>query len=272
MDSLTVEAGTIDETGSSSRTQTGNPSARVPFSYHTLSFALTWENIVVNADRFTIDQDAVSSLEATIHQLLCHTASSAQAWETQSLNDSCGRDTPSVSLPCFYIGSDVGDANDCAVSSCKDAPLGHVNARSMLLSSLNPLNLCTRVQRWRTHRRHKGYTIVEKPFAVPGSCAPRSTATLADDSGEHDSGEAMPNEFVLSDDSEDSGDEVLTCKCDACRGPLYVLPLRELTECSLCDELYTDLAWCEWCRTFICPDCLSIMARVDSTDDNELSD
>ena len=39
-------------------------------------------------------------------------------------------------------------------------------------------------------------------------------------------------------------------------------PLKRLTECSLCDELYTDLAWCEWCRTLICSDCVRIMARL----------
>ena len=47
------------------------------------------------------------------------------------------------------------------------------------------------------------------------------------------------------------------------------------TECSLCDELYTDLAWCEWCRTLICPDCVRIMARIPAcnfSDYSELSD
>ena len=60
---------------------------------------------------------------------------------------------------------------------------------------------------------------------------------------------AMPHELVMFDDSEDSGDEAFPYKCDGFRGPLYFLPLRELTECSLCDELHTELAWCEWCRT-----------------------
>ena len=55
----------------------------------------------------------------------------------------------------------------------------------------------------------------------------------------------------------------------------YVLPLREPTVCSSCDELCTDLAWCEWCRPLICPDCVRIMARIlpcNFSDYSELSD
>ena len=100
--------------------------------------------------------DSVKTLMCTrtasrLVQLLCHTSSSAQAWETQSLNDCCGRDAPSFSVRCF-LRSDVGDVGDCAVRSCKDAPLEHAKASSMLKSSRNSLNLCTRVQRWPTHR------------------------------------------------------------------------------------------------------------------------
>ena len=163
-----------------------------------------------------IDQDAVSSLESTIHQLLCHTAHRLRLGR-QSLNDACGRDAPSASVQCFHIGSDVGDADDCAVSSCKDAPLEHESARSM--PRVHPTH--TRAQCWLTHRRHKGCTVVERQFAVPGACAPRSTATASDDSGEHDSSEAMPNEPVMSDDSEESGSEAPSYKCDGCRGSLY---------------------------------------------------
>ena len=34
-------------------------------------------------------------------------------------------------------------------------------------------------------------------------------------------------------------------KCDSCRSPLYLLLLRRRTECSLCDEVCTNWAWCE---------------------------
>ena len=57
--------------------------------------------------------------------------------------------------------------------------------------------------------------------------------------------------------------------------PLYVFPPRGMSECSSCDELFTDLAWCEWCRTFICPDCERIRVRLptyNSSDGSELSD
>ena len=104
---------------------------------------------------------------------------------------------------------------------------------------------------------------LEKPFAVPGARAPRCTAaTPSGESGEHD-----------SDDSEDSV-WLLIYWCDGCRGPLYSLRLTVLAGCSLCDELYTDLSWCEWCRTFSCAGCLRIMTThyFDSSDDSVLSD
>ena len=81
----------------------------------------------------------------------------------------------------------------------------------------------TKPHRWHSHRRHLGQT-----FAVPGALTPRSTATESYSGDEH-----------LGEE------EALPYRCDGCLGPLYVLPLRGLTECSLCDELYTDLAWCE---------------------------
>ena len=99
----------------------------------------------------------------------------------------------------------------------------------MLKSSHSSLDICSRIQRWLTLRRHKGYTIVERLPAVPGACAPRSTATLSDNSGEHDFEEAMPNEMATPDESEDSFGEALHNKCDACRGPLYFVPLRGLS-------------------------------------------
>ena len=58
----------------------------------------------------------------------------------------------------------------------------------MLNSSHNSFNFCNRCNvGLLTHRRHKGYTIAEKPFAIPGVCATRPTAaTPSEDSGEHD--------------------------------------------------------------------------------------
>ena len=51
------------------------------------------------AEGFTVDQKAVSSLEAAIHQLLWSTDSSAQTWETKSLNDPSGKHYPSATVP-----------------------------------------------------------------------------------------------------------------------------------------------------------------------------
>ena len=50
----------------------------------------------LEADGFTVDQEAVSSLGATIRQLLWSTDSSAKTWETKSLNDPSGKDDPSA--------------------------------------------------------------------------------------------------------------------------------------------------------------------------------
>ena len=97
----------------------------------------------LEADGFTVDQEVVSSLEASIHKLLWSADSSAKTWETKSLNDPSGKD--------------AGDTGDCAELSCKDTSLEHANARSMLKSSHNSLDICNRR---RTHRRHKGCTIV----------------------------------------------------------------------------------------------------------------
>ena len=38
-------------------------------------------------------------------------------------------------------------------------------------------------------------------------------------------------------DERSGEEEALPHKCNGCLGPLFVLPLRGLTECSLCDEL-----------------------------------
>ena len=107
------------------------------------------------------------------------------------------------------------------------------------------------VQGWPAQRRHNGYTDVENPCAVPRprrpGLLPRSLMTV----GRTTPGKTMPNELAMSDDS-DSGDEALSRQCDDCRGPLYFLPLKGLTECSLCDEPFADLAWCESRRMFIC--------------------
>ena len=92
---------------------------------------------------------------------------------------------PSASVVYSFTGQDVGDKvtqrskrqrrsisfGDCAELCCKDVPLEHANARSMLKSSHNSLNPCNRMQSLPTHRGHKGSTIEEKPFAVPGACA-----------------------------------------------------------------------------------------------------
>ena len=142
---------------------------------------LTQGKNIVNADSFTIDQDAVSSLEETLHQLLCHASTSVL---TSAME---------------------------VITQGPVARMRHWNTRTqgLLKSSHQLTQSLYQVPRWPTHRRHKGYTIVGKPFAVSGTCAPRSTATLSDDGGEHNSGEAMPNELVMSDDSEDSVDQAL---------------------------------------------------------------
>ena len=134
------------------------------------------------------------------------------------------------------------------------APLEPANARSMVLSS--PFVSCF------VTKSHDGTatgdTQVRRSQFQTGALTPRSTATESDLGDEH-SGE----------------EEALPYRCDGCLGSLYVLPLRGLTECSLCDELYTDLAWCVWCRSFTCPDCVRIMARLpacDSSDGSAVSD
>ena len=109
-------------------------------------------------------------------------------------------------------------------------------------------------------------------FAGPGACAARSTDTPTDHSAEHDHEEEMPIQRVMSHDTEDLGEEALVFKCVCCRGFLCVFPLKELTECSLCDELCADMAWCEWCRTCICPDCVSIMTLLSDYDCSEGSE
>ena len=51
------------------------------------------------------------------------------------------------------------------------------------------------------------------------------------------------------------------------------LPLRVLAACPLCDELYANLALCEWCCTFIYHGCVTIMTdRLPANDSNECSD
>ena len=190
-------------------------------------------------------------------------ASATVTGKKLSVNGACGVDFPSESAPhCagsdlrerhFYIGSDVEDGGDCSVTTCKDAPLEPGNASSMVMCSPCASCFVTKPHRWHGHRRHLGQT-----FAVPGALTPRSTATESSSGDEH-SGE----------------EEALPYRCDGCLGPLHVLSPRGLTECSLCDELHTDLAWCEWCRTLICPDYVRIMARLsacDSGDYSELSD
>ena len=58
---------------------------------------------------------------------------------------------------------------------------------------------------------------------------------------------------------------------DGCRGPLYLLPPGGLAACSLYDELFFNLAWCEWCRTFICGESLTITVRGQSYDSGDCS-
>ena len=203
------------------------------------------------------------SLEPSIHQLLCHTASATVTGRNQSFNDACGDDFPSESAPhCtgsdlrerhFYIGSDVEDGGGCSVTTCKDPFLEFVNARSIVMCLFLASCFVTKPHKWHHHRKHFGQT-----FAVPGALTPRSTASESY-SGDEYSGE----------------EEALPYRCDGCLGPLSVLPLRGPTECSMRDELCTDLTWCEWCRTLICPDCVRIMARIAAcnfSDYSELSD
>ena len=112
-----------------------------------------------------------------------------------------------------------------------------------------------------------GGTTATRLLRMRPGLLPRSLMTV----GRTTPVKTMPNELAMSDDS-DSGDEALSRQCDDCRGPLYFLPLKGLTECSLCDEPFADLAWCESRRMFICPNCVRITARFDSSDDNDTSD
>ena len=229
--------GTNDATGSARRRRYGNPSPRVPFCFSgsdhdklvanvdsciaeadpsvpvPLGFigSDNGETFDVNADSptsgdansFAIEREAVSSLESSIHQLLCHTA--------RSFDDACGVDLPLESAPfCagsvlgdrhFYIGSDGEDGGDCSVTACKDAPLEPANARSLVMCSPFASCFVTKPHRWHSHRRHLGQT-----FAVPGALSPRSTATESDLGHEH------PIE-----------EEAIPYRCDGCRGLLYVL-------------------------------------------------
>ena len=65
------------------------------------------ESLDVNADNltagganeFAIEREAVSSLESSINQLLCHTASGTGTRRKQSLNEACGDDFASESAP-----------------------------------------------------------------------------------------------------------------------------------------------------------------------------
>ena len=104
---------------------------------------------------------------------------------------------------------------------CKDSPLGPVNAWSMVMCSPFAPCFVTKPHRWHSHRRHPVQT-----FAVPGALTPQIHSF-----GELSRGRAL----------ERGEEEALPYRCDGCLGPLYVLPpLRGPTECSLCDERYTD--------------------------------
>ena len=126
--------GTNDATGSVRRRRYDNPPPRIPFCFsgsdHDEPFASEGSCAVeadpsalvplcfigsdngrtfdVNVDSltsgdansFATEREAVSSLESSIHQLLCHSA-----W---SLDDACGIDLPLESAP-FCAGSDLGD-------------------------------------------------------------------------------------------------------------------------------------------------------------------
>ena len=144
VDSCTVEA---------------DPSAPVPLGFigsdNGETFDVNTDSLTsVVANSFAIEREAVSSLESSIHQLLCHTA--------RSFNDDCGIDLPLESAPfCagsvlgdrhFYIGSDGEDGGDCSVTACKDAPLKPANARSMVMCT--PFASCyvTKPRRWHSHR------------------------------------------------------------------------------------------------------------------------
>ena len=117
-----------------------DPSAPVPLGFigsdNGETFDVNTDSLTsVVANSFAIEREAVSSLESSIHQLLCHTS--------RSFNDDCGIDLPLESAPfCagsvlgdrhFYIGSDGEDGGDCSVTACKDAPLEPANARSMVM-------------------------------------------------------------------------------------------------------------------------------------------
>ena len=241
-----------------------DPSAFVPFCFigsdNGETLEVNADNLTVGvANGFAIEREIVVSLESSIHELMCHTATATVTGRKQSFYDACGIDFPSESAPhCagsdlrerhFSFGSDVEDGGDCSVIACKDAPLEPANERSTVMCSLFDSCFDTKPHRWHGHRRHLGPT-----FAVPGALTPRSTATESH-----------------SVDEPSGEEEALPYKCDGCLGPVYVLPLRGLTECSLCDELYTVLAWCEWCRTLICPDCVRIMARLPACDSSDPS-
>ena len=213
----------------------------MPFSFHRLR---QWGHIccecgmltVGDVNSFAIERQAVSSLESSIHQLSCHTASATVTGKKQSFNEAFGIDFPSEPAP-HCAGSDVGQRHVYIGSDVEDGGQGRASG----------------MHRWHSHRRH-----LDQTFAVPGALTNVSTAT-----------ESYPRDEHLGEE------EALPHRFDGCLGPLYVLPLRGLTECSLYDELYIDLAWCEWCRTFTCPDCVRIMARLPtygSSDDSELSD
>ena len=118
----------------------------------------------------------------------------------------------------------------------KNAPLEPANARSIVMSSPFASCFVTKPHRWHCHRRHLGQT-----FAVPGRSRPSSQL----------------RRVILGTSTRESRTRFRAGATDVSA-----------------DELYTDFAWCEWCRTFICPDCVGIVAHLpayDSSDGSELS-
>ena len=178
------------------------------------------ESLDVNADNFTAGGANEFAIELDFVPHCFHECDGKESVIQRCLR----RRFSSVSAPhCtgsdlrerhFYIGSDVEDGGDCSVTTCKDALLEPANARSVVKRSPFASCFVTKPHTWHSHREHFGQT-----FAVPGSLAPRSTATQS-----HSGDEQWREE-----------EEALPYSCDGCLGPVYVLPLREPTECSLCD-------------------------------------
>ena len=113
-----------------------DPFALVPFSVigsdNGETFAVNTDKLTVGGvNSFATEREAVFSLESSIHQLLCRTAS-ATVTGRETVSQRCLRNRFSIGVCAslrwlglererhFYIGNDVEDGCDCSVIACKE--------------------------------------------------------------------------------------------------------------------------------------------------------